>query len=157
MKPRVARALVVGSAVVAAALLLFFTVAYLLVPLFAWLSPTLNPTLYDLGLYGACPLQTYVSSDVIGLRATTVKEHQDCDNGYVLLTPNGDSAGPPGPTILDAQNELVWKSEDFAVTTNLKVQTYKGQDYLTFWSGQKWGSMGSGSYFMVSWFPNMFI
>ncbi|KAI1617794.1 arylsulfotransferase [Exophiala viscosa] len=149
MKPQLVRALVVVGLAATGAVLLFYTVAYLLTPLFAWLSPTLNPTLYDLGFYGACPLQKYVSSDVTGLRTTAIKWDESCDNGYVLLTPSGDSVGAPGPTIIDSQGEVVWKAEGYQVTTNLKVQKYKGQDYLTFWSGKKWGSLGAGSYFML--------
>jgi hypothetical protein len=150
MKPSVVRILCVAAVVVASALAIFFSISYVAIPLFVWLSPSLNPTLYDWGFYGACPLQTFVSSDLVVPRVSTARSHSDCDNGFVFLTVGGASTGPTGPTILNSDNELVWKSESYAVTTNLQVQRYKGQDYLTFWSGKKLGTKGVGVYYLVS-------
>ncbi|KAK5372614.1 hypothetical protein LTR20_001644 [Exophiala xenobiotica] len=149
MKPSVVRILCVAAVVVASALAIFFSISYVAIPLFVWLSPSLNPTLYDWGFYGACPLQTFVSSDLVVPRVSTARSHSDCDNGFVFLTVGGASTGPTGPTILNSDNELVWKSESYAVTTNLQVQRYKGQDYLTFWSGKKLGTKGVGVYYLL--------
>ncbi|KIW57432.1 hypothetical protein PV05_05982 [Exophiala xenobiotica] len=149
MKPSVVRILCVAAVAVASAFAIFLSISYFAIPLFVWLSPSLNPTLYDWGLYGACPLQTFVSSDLVVPRVSTARSHSDCDNGFVFLTVGGDSAGPTGPTILNSDNELVWKSQDYAVTTNLQVQRYKGQDYLTFWSGKKLGTKGVGVYYLL--------
>jgi hypothetical protein len=44
----------------------------------------------------------------------------------------------------------VWKTEGLGATTNLKLQTYKGEQYVTFWTGKKGGTMGRGVYHMVS-------
>jgi hypothetical protein len=153
MKPwvqRVVRGLTIAAVLAFSAVTVFLAVAYICIPLLAWLSPTLNPTLYDWGFYGASPTQSFVSSDLIAPRVTAPRVSERCEEGYVFLTLSGKSVGPPGPTILDARNELVWRSEDYQVTTNLKVQRYRGEDYLTFWSGQKWGALGSGVYYLVS-------
>lgn len=40
-----------------------------------------------------------------------------------------------GPAILDAKGELIWMDNTvFTQSMNLNVQTYKGKEYLTFWS-----------------------
>lgn len=156
MKPLVIRILILSTVVVASAVTFFFTLSYLVCPFLLWVSPALNPTLYDWGLYGAFPSQTYVTNNLVAPRVVTLKADDACDHGFVFLTLNGDSVHPAvGPMILDAKNELVWKAENYAVTTNLKVQQYKGQDFLTFWSGKKTGSLGAGVYYMVSLRPRV--
>lgn len=151
MKPRFFRALCIAVVGLASAVVVFLSISYILSPLLLWLSPSLNPTLYDWGAYGACPLQSFVTTDLVAPRVNTRRTHPDCGRGLVLLTINGDSAGPKGPAILDARNELVWKSQGYGSATNLQVQHYKGQNYLTFWAGRKVGTKGTGMYYMVSW------
>jgi hypothetical protein len=53
--------------------------------------------------------------------------------------------------ILDSRGQLVWQSteEAFAAAANLKVQQYRGEEYLTFWAGKKAGSQGKGKFYMV--------
>lgn len=150
MKPWLLRLLLVVGVVLTSGIALFLTISYVAIPLFTWLSPTLNPTLYDLGFYGGSPSQSYVSNDLTSPRLSTVKSDSACDPGYVFLNYNGGSMAAPGPAILTANNELVWKAENYHVTTNLKVQTYKKRQYLTFWTGEKGGTMGRGVYHMVS-------
>ncbi|KAK6365265.1 hypothetical protein LTS17_011498 [Exophiala oligosperma] len=149
MKPRFFRALCIAVVGLASAVVVFLSISYILSPLLLWLSPSLNPTLYDWGAYGACPLQSFVTTDLVAPRVNTRRTHPDCGRGLVLLTINGDSAGPKGPAILDARNELVWKSQGYGSATNLQVQHYKGQNYLTFWAGRKVGTKGTGMYYML--------
>jgi hypothetical protein len=40
--------------------------------------------------------------------------------------------------------------ERFGQAMNFQVQTYKGQDYLTFWSGTSEGAHSNGSSYMPS-------
>ena len=55
----------------------------------------------------------------------------------------------PGPVIMDARGELVWMEDKFGQAMDFKMQHYKGQDYLTFWTGSDSGTFGSGVYNMV--------
>lgn len=68
----------------------------------------------------------------------------------MLLSVQGTADPDPGPTLLDAKGELVWKTNEFGVAMNLKAQRYRGEQYLTFWTGKKEGSFGGGAYHMVS-------
>ncbi len=135
---------------VACVVLLYLSISYVAIPFLILLSPTLHPALYELGFYGGSPSQTYISNGLSSPRISTRKYDSSCDPGYTFLNFNGDSVPHPGPAILDADNELVWKAEGQGTTTNLKVQTYKGEQYLTFWSGKKGGTMGAGVYYLVS-------
>ncbi|KAK4541627.1 hypothetical protein LTR36_007771 [Oleoguttula mirabilis] len=62
---------------------------------------------------------------------------------------DGPSIDNPGPMILDTEGELVWTSDHFGHAANLKVQWYRGQDYLTFWAGEKLQESGQGVYYML--------
>ena len=136
--------------VVAGAFALYFSISYVAIPLLVWLSPTLNPTLYELGFYGGSPSQTYVSNGLSSPRISTRKYDDACDRGYTFLSFNGDSIQTKGPAILNADNELIWKAEQFGASTNVKLQNYKGEQFLTFWAGHKSGSKGRGVYYLVS-------
>ncbi|KIW75637.1 hypothetical protein Z517_10379 [Fonsecaea pedrosoi CBS 271.37] len=149
MKPFAIRLLLWAVVAVASAFVLYLTISYAAIPLLIWLSPTLNPTLYDLGFYGGSPSQTYISNGLSSPRVSISKYDPNCDKGYTFLNYNGGSMPNPGPAILDSNSELVWKGQNFDVTTNLKVQSYMGQQYLTFWSGKKGGTMGKGVYYML--------
>ena len=84
---------------------------------------------------------------------TNVLAHDDsCYDGlYTLITPRGPSVTFAGPTILDQQGMLIWTDSGYFEPYNLDVQTFKGEQYLTFWGGND-GVVGhgSGQYFMVS-------
>lgn len=150
MKPFTIRLLLFSVAGVAGCFALFLTLSHVVIPLLVWLSPTFNPTLYDLGLYGAYPSRSYLSNDLTTPRVTRFRSDPSCERGFVFLTVNGDSVERGGPMILDYNNEIIWKGEGYQATTNLKVQTYQGKQYLTFWSGHKAGTLGRGVYYMVS-------
>ncbi|KAJ9612047.1 hypothetical protein H2200_003642 [Cladophialophora chaetospira] len=103
-----------------------------------------------LGFYGGSPSQTYVSNGLSSPRISARKHDSSCNQEYTFLNFNGDSVPSPGPAILSASNELVWKAEGLGTTTNTKVQTYKGKQYLTFWAGKKGGTMGTGQYHLLN-------
>ena len=128
---------------------LFLTISYVVIPLHIALSPSLTPGFYELGLYGGSPSQTYISNGLTSPRISARTGAGLCRNGYTFINFNGASVPRPGPAILNDNNELIWKAEEFGTTTNLKVYTYRGEQYMTFWSGNKGGTMGKGVYYMV--------
>lgn len=132
-----------------AVLLALFLVHQWLLPFVAFIVPAVQTPFYDLGVYGAYPTQQYASFHLEGPRAQHLRWNDRCDSGLILMTPNGPSIERPGPMILDSRGDLVWMSDDFGPTANLKVQSYNGEDYLTFWSGEKAATSGKGVYFMM--------
>ncbi|KAK5138535.1 hypothetical protein LTR08_000123 [Meristemomyces frigidus] len=141
------------SAVTALTLAALFTtlalLQHLLVPALVWWSPQLETSFYDLGFFGAYRAQSYVSFNLTSPQASILQWEDSCDNGYIFLDPSGKAPKHPGPLILDAKGNLVWTSDQFKTTTNLKLQRYQGADYLTFWSGKKAQTMGTGAYYMM--------
>lgn len=135
---------------VALLLVVLLSLRYLAVPLLVLLAPGLDIRFYDLATYGAYPEQSYVTINQTSPRTTVVQWDSSCDDGLVLLAMDGPSIDSPGPMILDKRGDLVWTSDHFGHAANLKVQRYRGQDYLTFWAGEKLQESGQGMYYMVS-------
>jgi len=127
-----------------------FTVIKFFLPIIGWFIPSLQTQFYDLGVYDAHPTENYVSFNLTSPLFNHLKWDEQCDDGLILLTPRGSSVKPPGPLIVDASGRLVWTSAEFGSVTNLKVQEYKGQNFLTFWSGKQDTTFGDGIYHMVS-------
>ena len=132
----------------AAILLLLFH--QFVLPLVSYVVPSLQPSFYDFGVFGLYPTVEYASFDLQPPRPLLVRWDPRCESGLVLLTPNGPSVSHPGPMILDSRGSLVWMTDEFDVAANLKVQRYRGQNYLTFWAGEKAQTSGKGDYYMVS-------
>lgn len=133
----------------ASSVLISLAVYQLVLPVVAWFVPCLESPFYDLGVYGPYRTQSYVSYNLSSPRLDHPVWDEQCDKGYVFLTPHGDSVENPGPMVLDASGELVWMSAEFGMVMNLALQEYKGQNYLTFWAGKKAGTFGAGAYYMV--------
>lgn len=133
----------------ASALLTLLAIHQLLLPVIAWCLPQLDQRIYDIGSYGAYPTQEYVSFNLSSPRSSHVRWDEQCERGFVLISPNGDAVSRPGPMILDSTGDLVWMSDAFGTTMNLNVHRYQGQDYLTFWAGNKAGSTGKGAYYLL--------
>ncbi|KAI4730149.1 hypothetical protein E4T49_02129 [Aureobasidium sp. EXF-10728] len=56
----------------------------------------------------------------------------------------------PAGIMLDGHGDLIWMDEKFGpYVMNLKVQEYKGEQYITFWSGDIGPGFGLGTYYMV--------
>lgn len=126
-----------------------FVVHQALLPILAWFIPALEVPFYDLAVYGAYPEQEYVSFDLPASQPNLVAWDDQCDSGNVFITLSGPSIAHPGPSILDARGGLVWTSEEFGTTLNMRQQNYKGEKYITFWAGQKAATMGQGEYYML--------
>ena len=95
---------------------------------------------YDLGFQGLYPRQHFQS---VNFQPPTVKTTQwddKCDSGNLFLTPRGPyvTGKARGPVITDPKGNLIWMdNHKFAQAMNFNVQTYKGEEYLTFWTKQK--------------------
>ncbi|KAL5340596.1 ASST-domain-containing protein [Aspergillus crustosus] len=101
---------------------------------------------------GPWPTELYHSTSIQGTSVYYVKTDTRCENGqYTFLTPRGDGVAACSPTIVDQDGQLVWTGQDtYGLTSNLDIQTYKGHDYLTFWSGyDKTSGHGDGVVHML--------
>ena len=117
--------------------------------MFGWCFPDLETFLFDFGVYGPYPTRDYVSFDLNSPKPSRVRWDDSCDGGYIFVGPNGPSVPQSGPVIIDTNGELVWMSHDWGAIMNFNVQTYKGKNYLTFWAGNKSGSVGQGDMLML--------
>lgn len=107
---------------------------------------------FDKAKYGIFSESKYKSTPLVGprfLRRQWNEEKCKSDQ-YYFFAPRGMLVGHPGPMIVDTDGSLIWHSNAWPVAYGLTVQQYKGEDYLTFWSGndQVIGH-GSGYYYMV--------
>ncbi|OJJ49593.1 hypothetical protein ASPZODRAFT_138978 [Penicilliopsis zonata CBS 506.65] len=104
---------------------------------------------YDLGLFGIHPTVSYESFDLQAPELNVIKSDPRCEDGHILLTPRGMFYPEPGPLIFDNAGNLVWMENKYGMVMDLKVQHYKGRDYLTFWAGEDDGTRGNGQYYML--------
>lgn len=104
---------------------------------------------YELGLFGPHPTTQYASFDLAAPEVDLVRWDPRCEDGYILLSPRGAFYPEPGPLIYDNLGNLVWMENRFGMVMDMKVQTYRGEDYITFWRGQDDGTRGLGEYYMV--------
>lgn len=148
-RQRLLRIFLISALTLVALWLTLALAQHIFVPLAVWFAPQLERPFYDLGFFGPYRLQNYVSFNLTSPQGSIVQWDDSCDNGYIFLDPSGPSPKHRGPLIVDAKGNLVWTSDQFETTTNLKLQQYKGEEYLTFWSGQKAQTQGTGSYYML--------
>lgn len=111
-------------------------------------SQSLSSIWYDAGLYGAYIGQHYQSFDLIPPQVNFLTQ-ESCDPTYTFLSPRGNSVPAAGPLVLDAEGELIWMEDRWGQAMDLRVQEYKGEDYITFWRGSDSGTHGTGTYLMV--------
>ena len=111
--------------------------------------PFHDSALYDTGYMGAYPHRTFSSFDNVEPILNIHTWTEQCEQGYYLLTPRGGSVPNPGPMILDGRGNLIWADKTYGDVENLRVQTYKGSNYLTFWAGTDDGTHGRGHYYLL--------
>lgn len=107
---------------------------------------------YDIGAYGAYPVQMYLSTDLVAPRLNIHASSPECydDGRYTFFTPRGGATASPQATILDHNGHLIWTIGGYQQIYNLMVQEYNGKNYLTFWAGNDAvGGHGAGHYYMV--------
>ncbi|UNI22886.1 hypothetical protein JDV02_008731 [Purpureocillium takamizusanense] len=103
---------------------------------------------YDWGWYGARPQQRYRSFDGASPKPNVVLRDDRCDEGLVFLEPRQRQLNDAPLVILDGEGNLVWTATQWAETNNVKVQTFNGSRYMTFWTRDK-GTSGDGYYVML--------
>ncbi|ORY60609.1 ASST-domain-containing protein [Pseudomassariella vexata] len=108
-----------------------------------------NPSWYDQGLLGAYPSREYHSFHLPSPRLHVLEASDHCDQSYVFIEPRGNSVSDPGPMILEANGDLIYMEAKFGEAMDFRPQVYKGETYLTFWSGTDDGTHGHGSYYML--------
>lgn len=113
---------------------------------------------YKAGYDGPFAVQRYSSKGVRGPILNYWQHSEACSDGYVMLAPRGPAVRKPGPMILDSEGHLVWfKEYEDWVTFNLNVYTFKGERYLTYWTGDHVdGGHAIGSGYMVSTYYYLF-
>ncbi|EXJ85487.1 hypothetical protein A1O1_05851 [Capronia coronata CBS 617.96] len=92
---------------------------------------------YDLGFYGLYPRQRFHSVDLEAPLPKITQWDARCDPGSLLFTPRGPAVKGQarGPVMLDANGQLIWMDNNqFEQSMNFKVQRFKGEEYLTFWT-----------------------
>lgn len=127
--------------------------ALVAIPCQADQAPFYADSKYNDAEYGFYVTQTFKSSpQVTGVPVVNFMEpFTRCDDGsYLLITPRGRVAEST-PMILDVNGSLVWAAtEKYGQVYNLQVQSYKGQEYLTFWAGDDTvGGHGVGTHYML--------
>ncbi|KAF4122791.1 Arylsulfotransferase (ASST) [Geosmithia morbida] len=113
---------------------------------------------YDWGWYGSYPRKSYESFGADSPLFNIVKADDRCEDGLLFIEPRGLYVETPGPVIVDGQGNLVWTDTKWGQAMDVKVQSYKGKDYITFWIGEDTGSFagGTGSYLMLDDKYNLF-
>lgn len=104
---------------------------------------------YDWGIYGVYPQRSYESFSGSSPWPNILKSDSRCAAGYTFIEPRGLAVGTPGPIMLDQNGNLVWMQTEWGQAMDVKVQSYKGDDYITFWHGSDNGTFGQGYYLMV--------
>lgn len=127
--------------------------ALVAIPCQADRAPFYADSKYNDAEYGFYVTQTFKSSpQVTGVPVVNFMEpFTRCDDGsYLLITPRGKVAEST-PMILDVNGSLVWAAtKKYGQVYNLQVQSYKGQEYLTFWAGDDTvGGHGVGIHYML--------
>lgn len=113
---------------------------------------------YDSGQYGHWPLQKYYSTTVQSPRFNVFPslDRDDSDGLYIFIAPHGFKVAHPGPLIVDDEGTLVWTDDSYGKVFDLRVQSYAGKQYLTFWTGDDHvRGHGIGRYHMVKQHPCM--
>jgi len=126
--------------VIGAALLLFLRL--ICVPILVYFRPGLDVFIYDLAVYGVYPQRHYRSFHLASPSPRTlvwkagVCQQESSDGGLVIMDLHGAGVSDSGPAVLDLKGNLVWTNDTFGGhAMNVKVQTYEGQEHLTFWAG----------------------
>ncbi|GAB1735798.1 hypothetical protein NU219Hw_g5143t2 [Hortaea werneckii] len=110
----------------------------------------------DIGIRGSYPAKKGISSKLTAPETNILRWSPECDDGrYHFIAPRGWKVPRPGPMILDAEGSMVWfqhfDNEFGGQAYDLKVQQYKGEDYLTFWLGDdRIRGHGAGEYYMLN-------
>jgi hypothetical protein len=94
---------------------------------------------------GRTPVRTFLSRPDLKPPGLAVRGTTDSP-GFVLLDAAWGQGSQAGPLIVDNAGEPVWFNplSGGALATNLRVQTYGGEDVLTWWEGRETQYYGQG-------------
>ncbi|KAI7211415.1 hypothetical protein KC333_g7690 [Hortaea werneckii] len=119
-------------------------------------SPRSYDKSLDIGIRGSYPVKKGISSKLTAPETNILRWSPECDDGrYHFIAPRGWKVPQPGPMILDVKGSMIWSrhfdNEFGGQAYDLKVQRYKGEDYLTFWLGDdRIRGHGAGEYYMLN-------
>lgn len=122
---------------------------------FADLPSYENNLVYEDGLYGSVPSQTFLSDpSIIAPVANVLTPPKDgvSTSRHIVWTPVGGAVQAPAPMILDATSlALVYKAPE-ANHRHIggHIQTCNNTDYLTWWSGDDSQHRMTGRQIMAS-------
>ncbi|RFU27977.1 hypothetical protein B7463_g8362, partial [Scytalidium lignicola] len=124
---------------------------FFIVSVFPVLATALSWNAFDLGLYSIYPTQQFASFNFYTPSVKISQWDNRCsdDGAYVLISPRGKVVPKPGPVILDMRGNLIWMDTRFGQVMNFQVQKYRGNEYLTFWSGTDFTAHSNGSYYLL--------
>lgn len=102
------------------------------------------------------PTQKFFSSKVLAPHVSFPHRDPECDDGqYYFISPRGWKVRKAGPMILDDKGHVIW-SNHFpnafgGKAYDLRLQKYRGEDYLTFWLGDdRVRGHGAGHFYMLN-------
>lgn len=106
---------------------------------------------YERGKLGSQPQTKYRTSKATSPLVHVTKQSEGCDqDGHILLAPRGDEFARNKALLLDGQGSLVWYHEERGAVNDLRIQSYMGEDYLTYWVGDdNFYGHGAGYFKMV--------
>jgi len=106
---------------------------------------------YDNGTFGNTPEERFHTVDVPAYRLLqrAWDEEKCASDDKIFLGVRGRRLWHTGPAIYDNDGHQVWQGESVSPPYNFRMQWYKGEQYLTWWSGEDEGGFGSGHYYMV--------
>ncbi|KAK3717490.1 hypothetical protein LTR37_005880 [Vermiconidia calcicola] len=112
---------------------------------------------YDIDSYGGgteSPSQTYMSNTIVQPPEMQVNRNgTGLQSGYIFIGVDGaPDSGQNWPAIYEFSDDivgaLVWTA-NYTEPFDFKVQTYKGDPVLTFWSGELLDGYGRGSFYVL--------
>ncbi|BGP49044.1 hypothetical protein JCM10450v2_004923 [Rhodotorula kratochvilovae] len=101
------------------------------------------------------PVQSFHSAPSLAPPEVNILTHDAArtTDGYTLLSYRGTAVGQAAPLIMDNNGSLVWSGAEagYGDSMDLLVQQYKGEDVLTFFTGDFYsGGYGYGSWNILS-------
>lgn len=114
-------------------------------------NETIDWTAYERGGLGKYPQVNFRTIDTTAPLIHVTRWNSSCNHGYVFISPHGDRVSDNRIYMLDHKGHLIWHHEERGSIHNVQVQTYKGNDFITYWIGDDdFHGHGAGYYKMVS-------
>lgn len=135
----------------------FKTAAFAILPLIGSVladRPVFTTSSYQELAYGLYPNQSYESSNLSTpiFQVNTAAGDNADSASHVFISPRGTAVHQSAPMIFNSDDlALVWADSSWGQTFGVRVQDYKNESYITFWTGSiKPAGYGSGSNIMMN-------